>query len=109
MLEQIHCCQWLSAPAVKLPSSAFSTKSVNQQFSQLTLADLHRVSPITDDRLATTLPPPSLPYAGIFASHYWARWFESSLVPIENVIAPLSCLLYTGWSLETVLNTGIVI
>ena len=32
---------------------------------------------------------------------------ESSLIPTENVLAPLSRLLYTGWSLEAVPERGI--
>jgi hypothetical protein len=32
------------------------------------LADLHPVSPITEEHLITTPPPPSLPHAGILAS-----------------------------------------
>ena len=38
-------------------------------FDRLPLADLHPVQAITAWRLATTPPPPSVPYAGIFASH----------------------------------------
>ena len=34
--------------------------------------------------------------------------FQSSLIPTENVVVPLSCLLYAGWSSETVLHAGLV-
>ena len=88
-----------------LPSSAFSTPSVFNHFFPLTLAGLHLVSVITTELLITTPPPPSLAYASILASHCWAGWLESSLVPIEDVIAPLSCLLYAGRDFGAVLNT----
>jgi hypothetical protein len=85
-------------------SSAFPTSSVCDNFFQLTLADLHLVSFITNEHLITTPPPSSLPDAGILAPHCWVNWRESSLIPIEDVLAPLSCLLYAGWSFEAVLN-----
>src|SRR5215468_692769 len=51
------------------PSSAFPSASVGFPFDRLTLTDLHLVLAITARRLATTPPPPSVPYASIFASH----------------------------------------
>ncbi len=51
------------------PSSAFPSASICFHFDRLTLADLHPVRAITARRLATTPPPPSVPYASIFASH----------------------------------------
>src|SRR5215510_13864985 len=51
------------------PSSAFLSGSVRFLFDRLTLVVLHLVLAITARRLATTPPPPSVPYASIFASH----------------------------------------
>ena len=79
-----------------LPSSAFHSVSVCLPLDWLTLADLHRVSTITAERLATTSPPPSIPRAGIFAPHSWAKRCGSSPVPTDGVLATRSCPLYTG-------------
>jgi hypothetical protein len=49
------------------PSSAFLTSSFLPRVKRLSLADLRRVHPITGWPLATTLPPPSVPRAGILA------------------------------------------
>ena len=71
-----------------LPSSAFLAASVDEHFVQLTLADLHPVPTLTAGRLATTLPPPSRPRAGIFAPHNVgnAAWeFPSSTAGAESV------------------------
>ena len=89
----------------------FSTYSLHPSlhFQELTLADLHLVSPITDDRLATTPPPPSHLYASIFASHCWVTQFGISLIPTIDVIVSLSCLLYAGRSFEAVLNAKEII
>ena len=61
------------------------------------LADLHPVQGITPWHLATTLPPPSFPHAGIFASCFQAKWSRSSPVPEHTTSRdPRSCLLSTG-------------
>ena len=61
------------------------------------LADLHPVQGITPWHLATTLPPPSCPHAGIFASCFQAKWSRSSPVPEHTTSRdPRSCLLSTG-------------
>jgi hypothetical protein len=49
-------------------SSAFLTVSILPLVKCLSLADLRPVHPITGWHLATTLPPPSVPHAGILAS-----------------------------------------
>ena len=72
------------------PSSAFLTSSILPLVKRLSLANLHRVSPITGERWATTLPPPSVPRAGILAPRCRARRCQSSLIPTEDVIASLS-------------------
>ena len=51
------------------PSSAFPSASVSFPFDRLTLTDLHPVLAITARHWATMPPPPSVPYARIFASH----------------------------------------
>src|SRR4029450_1039283 len=53
----------------KGPSSVFLSGSVHFFFDRLTLTDLHHVLAITARRWATTPPPSSSPYAGMFASH----------------------------------------
>jgi hypothetical protein len=61
------------------------------------LADLHPVQGITPWHLATTLPPPSCPHAGMFASCFQAKWSRSSPVPEPTTSRdPRSCLLSTG-------------
>ncbi len=49
-------------------SSAFPRSPFQKVFDRRCLADLHLVSTITVELLITTLPPPSSPQAGIFAS-----------------------------------------
>jgi hypothetical protein len=49
------------------PSSAFLTSSIVPLVKRLSLADPHRVHAITAWHLAITLPPPSVPRAGILA------------------------------------------
>ncbi len=83
-----------------LPSSAFRSVSVCLPLDWLTLADLHHVSTITVECWATTPPPPSVPRAGIFAPHFWARWRWSSPVPIDGVVAIRSCPFYAGCAVE---------
>jgi hypothetical protein len=63
---------WMATPTMlenKMPllrpSSAFLTVSIVPLVKRLSLADLHHVSPITGERWATTLPPPSVPRASI--------------------------------------------
>ena len=76
-------------------SSAFLSPSVRFPFDRLTLTDLHHVLAITARRWATTLPPSSIPYAGIFASPhmgYTVLEFPSSVR--RDVLATRSCLLY---------------
>ncbi len=64
--------------------------------------------------LATTPPPPSLPYAGMLASPCRARRWGSSPVPIGDVNAIRSGPLYAGctvkypWSAQAVSQAGIV-
>jgi hypothetical protein len=48
-------------------SSAFLTSSLAPLVKRLSLANLHHVSPIAGELWATTLPPPSVPRAGILA------------------------------------------
>ena len=61
------------------------------------LADLRLVQPITGRYLTTTLPPPSFPHAGLFASCFQAEWSRSSPVPEHTTSrASRSCLLSTG-------------
>ena len=55
------------------PSSAFLSASVHFLFDRRPLTDLHPVHTITAWRLATTPSPPSVPHAGIFASHSRGR------------------------------------
>ena len=43
-----------------------------------------------------------------FSHPFRVKRFQSSLIPRENVVAPRSCLLYAGWSSETVLHAGLV-
>ena len=49
-------------------SSAFLTPSLAPLVKRLSLANLHLVSPITGERWATMLPPPSAPHTGILAA-----------------------------------------
>ncbi len=91
------------------PSSALLTSSLVPLVKRLSLANLHHVSPISGERWATTLLPPSVPRAGILAPRCRARRCQSSLIPTEDVIASLSCLLYAGWCAGTVLNAGEVV
>jgi hypothetical protein len=49
------------------PSSAFLNTSILPLVKRLSLADLRLVHPITGWPWATTLPPPSVPRAGILA------------------------------------------
>src|SRR5215470_3779284 len=65
-------------------SSAFLSASVGFPFDKLTLTDLHHVLAITARRWATTLPPSSIPYAGIFASPPWGTRCWSSPVPSQE-------------------------
>ena len=98
---RINRCRLHGAPGgVCPPSSAFRSLSVCLPLDWLALADLHPVSAITVERLATTPPPPSVPRAGIFAPHFWARWRRSSPVPIVDVVAIRSCPLYAGCTVE---------
>ncbi len=60
------------------------------------LADLHPVQTIMAWYLITAPPPPSLLHAGILASRYRVKQFESSPVPHGRVLATRSCLLYAG-------------
>ncbi len=61
------------------------------------LAALHHVQGITPWHSASTLPPPSFPHAGIFASCFQAEWSRSSPVPEHTTSRdPRSCLLSTG-------------
>ena len=83
-----------------LPSSAFRSLPVCLPLERLTLADLHLVSTITVERWATTPPPSSVPRAGIFAPHFWARWCRSSPVPVDDVVAIRSCPLYALCAVE---------
>jgi hypothetical protein len=83
-----------------LPSSAFRSLSVCLPLEWLTLAGLHRVSAITAEHWATTPPPSSVPRAGIFAPHFWARWRRSSPVPTDGVIAIRSCPFFAGCAVE---------
>jgi hypothetical protein len=76
---------------------------------RLSLANLHHVSPITAEHSATTLPPPSVPRAGMLAPRCRARRCQSSLIPTEDVIASFSCLLDAGWCAGTVLTEGEVV
>src|SRR5438105_578165 len=82
------------------PSSAFLTPSIVPLVKRLSLADLHRVHAITAWRLATTLPPPSVPRAGILAPRCRARWCQSSLISSREVKVTRSCLLYAGRTME---------
>ena len=73
-----------------------ATGAVSSFFLPL-LADLHPVQGITPWHLATTLPPPSFPHAGIFAPCFQAEWSRSSPVPEHTTSRdPRSCLLSTG-------------
>ncbi len=82
------------------PSSAFLISSILPLVKCLSLANLHPVSPITGERWATTLPPPSVPRAGILAPRCRVKRCQSSPVPCARVLAIGSCLLYAGCSLE---------
>ena len=62
-----HAAERCTSPS--RPSSAFLSISVDFHFDRLTLAVLHRVLAMTARCWATTPPPPSVPYASIFASH----------------------------------------
>src|SRR5215468_6636730 len=76
-------------------SSAFLSTSVGFPFDRLTLTDLHHVLAITARRWATTLPPSSIPYAGIFASpHMGCTVLEFPSSVRRDVLATRSCLLY---------------
>jgi hypothetical protein len=95
--ERIDRCRSHGAPgATGLPSSAFRAASVGLLLDWLTLAVLHHVHGITPWRWATTPPPSSLPRAGSFAPHCWAKRCGSSPVPTDGVLATRSCPLYTG-------------
>jgi hypothetical protein len=66
-------------------------------FSLPLLAVLHHVRDMTSRHAAPTLPPPSFPHAGIFASSEEASWCRSSSVPGQTTSRdPRSCLLRTG-------------
>ena len=66
-------------------------------FSLPLLAVLHHVQDMTSRHSAPTLPPPSFPHAGIFASSEEASWCRSSSVPGHTTSRdPRSCLLRTG-------------
>jgi len=54
------------------------------------LAVLRRVHPITGWHLVTQLPPPSVLHAGILASRWRVKQFQSSPVPCGRVLATLS-------------------
>jgi hypothetical protein len=82
-------------------SSAFPSTSVGFPFDRLTLTDLHHVLAITTKPWATTPPPPSVPRAGIFAPHGWAKQARSSPVPAGDMIAIRSCPLYAGCTVES--------
>ena len=61
------------------------------------LADLHHIQRITRWPWATTLPPSSLPHAGMFASSSAAQGERRSPVPEHTTSRdPRSCLLSTG-------------
>ena len=61
------------------------------------LAVLSHVQDMTPWHWATTLPPPSFPHAGIFASSCEAQWCRSSPVPGQTTCRdPRSCLLDAG-------------
>src|SRR5205823_1620158 len=72
------------------PSSAFLNSSLFPLVTRLSLANLHHVSAITAERWATTLPPPSVPRAGILAPRCRAKRCLSSLISYREVIAILS-------------------
>src|SRR6266700_2381111 len=76
------------------PSFAFSGASISSLLKLLSLADLHHVLAITARHSATMPPPPSLAHAGILASEFSVKRFESSLISYQEVIATRSCLLY---------------
>ena len=92
-----------------LPSSAFPATSVCIRFVRLTLADLHRVLAITAGLLATIPPLPSFPHAGIFASLTGKVVSEFPDSMWRCVLAPRSCLLYAGGSLEPFAHTALVV
>jgi len=69
------------------PSSAFLTSSILPLVKRLSLADLRLVHAITAWRLATTLPPPSVPHAGILAPRFRVKRYQSSPVPGGRVVA----------------------
>ena len=67
---------------------------------------LHPVLPITARRLATMLPRPSVPRAGIFAPLTGQAVSEFPSSSRRCVVAPRSCLLYAGWFVGAI-RTGI--
>ena len=82
------------------PSSAFLNASIIPLVKRLSLANLHHVFPITGEHWATTLPPPSVPRAGILAPRDRVKRYQSSPVPRGHVLAIRSCLLYAGCSMR---------
>ena len=83
-----------------LTSSDFSGLLWSEAF----LADLHLVRTITARHSITTLPPPSVLHASIFASQTRVKQCQSSSVPRRKMKATGSCLLYAGRSLEQLLS-----
>ncbi len=69
------------------PSSAFLTPSILPLVKRLSLADLRHVHPITGWPLAITLPPTSVPRAGMLAPRCRVKRCQHSPVPCERVIA----------------------
>src|SRR6516165_440492 len=75
------------------PASAFLSASVGFPFDRLPLTDLPQVLALTARRWAPTLPPSSLPYAGLVASPPmgYTVWEVPSAVS-RDVLATRRCL-----------------
>jgi hypothetical protein len=97
--EQMRSCLRRGAPAHRTVI-CFPLTIRLHSFPSASPGGLHPVLAITARRLATTPPPPSLPYAGMFASHFWVIRYGSSPVPTPMPLTTLSCLLYAGRTWE---------
>jgi hypothetical protein len=99
--QTCHYSQW-SAPAGQAAVICFPQLACERSFCTAYPGRLHRVRPITARRLATMLPLPSVPRAGIFASLAGNVVSEFPDSTSRCVIAPRSCLLDAGGSIGTV-------
>jgi len=102
--EQTHGYPWRGAPAgpayrhLLSPLRLFASLFTDLPWRTFTLS-----GPLQPGLwLLRRLGPPSRVLA--FSHPLQVEWYGSSLLPLIDVIAPRSCLLYAGWSYGTVLT-----